>query len=94
MSNKRPSFYLLRKKWIANNPPDENGNYECWLCKQPVHIDKVTIDHVAPVHLYPEYAKNLSNLKPSHEFCNQQRAVPKEAKLTRHVRIANRRAKV
>ena len=64
----------VRKKWLAKNPPDKDGNYICALCKHPVHESIVSLDHIASVELYPEYAKELSNLQPTHTFCNQERA--------------------
>lgn len=67
----------VKRKWLEKNPPDKNGNYECWLCHNPVPANKVSLDHVASVELYPEYAKELSNLRPTHEFCNQERAYSK-----------------
>lgn len=64
----------LKKKWKSKNPPDENGNYICWICKQAVHTSVVSMDHVATVEEWPEYKNDLSNLRPSHAFCNHERA--------------------
>lgn len=63
-----------KKKWKKQNPPDKDGNYQCWLCPRKVHKSIVTIDHVAPLELYPEYAKEMSNLRPAHRWCNEERA--------------------
>lgn len=63
----------LKDKWRKKNPPVD-GAYTCWRCKNPVAEDKVSLDHVLTVEEYPEYAKELSNLKPAHVFCNQERA--------------------
>lgn len=79
-----------KKKWREANKPVD-GFYICWLCKQPVHEDKVTLDHVAPLHLYPEYATDISNLRPSHEHCNQQRGQPAHVRLVK--RFGKARAK-
>jgi 5-methylcytosine-specific restriction endonuclease McrA len=79
--NTPKNFKIVKKQWLKANPPDRDGNYMCWICNRPVLADKVSLDHVAPVELYPEYAKELSNLRPSHEFCNQQRAVPVHSKI-------------
>lgn len=79
--NRIPGWKEVRKKWFARNPPDENGNYECAICHHPVHKDHVSLDHIATVELYPEYAKELSNLRPTHEFCNQERAYSKVKQL-------------
>ena len=64
---------VLKVKWLRKNKPDASGNYECWICHQPIAADKLTLDHVASVHDYPEYAFALSNLRPAHNFCNQER---------------------
>lgn len=69
-----PGWKAVRQKWFARNPPDKDGNYECSICHQPVHKDKVSLDHIAPLELYPEYAKELSNLRPTNVFCNGERA--------------------
>jgi 5-methylcytosine-specific restriction endonuclease McrA len=71
----------VKAKWRERNLPDKDGNYVCWICKQPVHNSVVTIDHVAPLELYPEYARDLSNLKPSHRWCNEERGRPGHTKL-------------
>lgn len=73
-SNRISGWSAIRKRWKAKYLPDDNGNYECAICHQPVHISVVSLDHIAPVELYPEYAKELSNLQPTHTFCNQERA--------------------
>jgi 5-methylcytosine-specific restriction endonuclease McrA len=72
-SSRIPGWGKVRKKWRGKNPPDENGYYTCAICKKPVHEDKLSLDHIAPAALYPEYAKELSNLRPTHTFCNQER---------------------
>lgn len=67
MSKNLPANWTYyKKKWKRLNPPDADGNYQCWLCPQQVHKDVMTLDHVASLELYPEYATELSNLKPAH----------------------------
>lgn len=61
-----------RKNWFIKYP-DINGMYVCWICKQEVSKDTVSLDHVMSVDKWPEYAFNLTNLRPSHTFCNQER---------------------
>lgn len=80
-NNMPNNWSQVKKRWREKNPPDADGNYICWLCKQPVHESKMTLDHVATLELYPEYAKDLSNLRPSHNFCNEQRGQPKHSQL-------------
>lgn len=77
--NHPKNWTQIKTKWREKNPPNKDGYYTCWICGKPVHMDKVSFDHVAPVAQYPEYAKDLSNIKPSHGFCNEQRSVPQGA---------------
>lgn len=63
----------LKAKWKSHNKPDADNNYVCWICKQPVSNDTMTLDHVMPVHDWPEYAFELSNLRPAHAWCNSER---------------------
>lgn len=75
MSRNVPNNWGQTKKaWKKKNPPDKDGNYQCWLCPHKVSADKVTLDHVAPLEQYPEYGKELSNLRPAHAWCNEERA--------------------
>lgn len=76
------NWSTTKKKWFANNKPDyDKHHYICWLCKKPVHITKVTLDHVMPVENWPEYAKELSNIKPAHDWCNHERHAQELSKL-------------
>lgn len=68
------NWHIVKKRWKKKNPPDKDGNYVCWLCEQKVSAETVTLDHVLTVEMYPEYAKELSNLRPAHRWCNEQRA--------------------
>ena len=61
---------VIRRRWIAANPPDKHGYWICALCKQKVHISVMTIDHIYPQSLYPELKNDLTNLQPTHKFCN------------------------
>lgn len=71
--SKGKSFVAFKRKWIELNPPNEQGFYECWLCHKPVHISTFTMDHVLSQAEYPEYAREMSNIRPAHGFCNEQR---------------------
>lgn len=61
-----------KKKWHTANPA-VNGEYICWRCNSPVSAELVTLDHIADWALYPEYRYELSNLKPAHQFCNNEK---------------------
>lgn len=83
MSSNLPKFWSkIKKRWKAQNPPDADGNYICWLCTKPVSAELMTLDHVAPLEQYPEYAKELSNLRPAHRWCNEERARGNHGTLT------------
>lgn len=71
-ANHPNNMSTLKKQWKKKYPAD-NGFYICWICKQPVADDKVSVDHVLPVADYPEYAKELSNMRPAHQWCNEER---------------------
>lgn len=89
MTHKSPSSKIhgnmseTKKLWRKKNPPDADGNYICWICTKLVAASIMTLDHVASVEEWPEYAKDLSNLRPSHRFCNEERAAKRLAKLRR-----------
>lgn len=75
MSRNMPNTWSnVKKAWRKANPPDAEGFYICWICKHELHESKLTLDHVAPLEQYPEFAKELSNLRPAHAWCNQERA--------------------
>lgn len=64
--------YRARKRWLKLYPPDEQGNYLCALCKEPVPKDKMTLDHIKEAVLIKndrEYY-DMSNLQPAHYKCN------------------------
>lgn len=86
MSKRRPgNWNHTKKKWKALNLPDADGYYECWICHKPVHLSIVSLDHVAPVEQYPEYAHELSNLRPSHTYCNGARVKGFMKKINRKI---------
>jgi len=66
-------WQLTKKKWKSSNPPDKDGYYICAICKQPVHISKVSLDHIISKSLYPELMHDLTNLQPTHGFCNKEK---------------------
>lgn len=62
--------------WHQNNPPDENGNYECYLkisalCPQTVSREILTLEHVYPRAKFPELKYNWRNIKASCPYCNK-----------------------
>lgn len=63
-----------RRQWIKDHPPDENGNYVCYICKLPVHVSVMKLDHVLPKGSTPKaIAEADINLAPTHQRCNNEK---------------------
>lgn len=64
------------KQWYRGNPPDENGEWPCYLnglsrrCLIKVNPETIKLEHVIPKVKAPELKFEPSNLKASDEFCN------------------------
>lgn len=65
---------------------DRKANARCWICKGEIDYcassaahtgtyspDAWEPDHYLPKDKYPEYANDISNLRPSHASCNRAR---------------------
>ena len=67
---------------------DRDANAPCWICGRPINYagDSKTDpwawqpDHVLTVKQHPEFALDITNIKPSHARCNNQRAKDDRAK--------------
>ena len=66
-------WYLFRKKWLKDNPPDDNGYYICRICQRPVSQDEVTLDHIKPRSTHPHLRYDVNNVRPAHLFCNSEK---------------------
>ena len=73
MTNDLNRWKRTRQKWKDKNKPDENGYYICAICKQKVHISKLSLDHIISKSLYPELEFDITNLQPTHAFCNKEK---------------------
>ena len=63
-----------KEQWIRDYPPDKDGDYVCHLCKKPVHISVMKLEHVLPKGSTPKaIAETDDNLKPSHKSCNEEK---------------------
>lgn len=63
-------------RWIEANPPDDNGNWRCYLriskdCPGWLTLETLVLEHVKPKAGYPELRYDLSNLRPACIFCNE-----------------------
>ncbi len=64
--------------WFRQNPPDENGNWYCYLqitkrCPKVLTRETITLEHVYPRARYPELKYRVENIKPSCAFCNKEK---------------------
>jgi 5-methylcytosine-specific restriction endonuclease McrA len=62
--------------WFENNPPDEDGYWDCYLqisvnCMQRVNRGTIQLEHIFPKKNYPELAFVVENIKPACLFCNK-----------------------
>ncbi len=62
-----------RNQWIIDNQPDDNGNYICYYCDKPVHIDAFQLEHKKTKNNHPELRFVKSNLVPSCPFDNKRK---------------------
>ena len=64
-----------KRLWYSLNPPDQNGQWECYLSIHPwcpKMVDEFTIvqEHVKPKKTHPELKYEHSNRRAACEFCN------------------------
>lgn len=65
-----------RHEWIQANPPDEKGEWNCYLpihhpqCPRKLNIYTLTLDHKKSRSRHPELRFDLSNLGPASAYCN------------------------
>ena len=59
---------------------DMRANAPCWICGKPINYAAPAHDpwswepdHVLPVSTHPEYAEDITNIRPSHARCNNLR---------------------
>lgn len=60
----------VRGQWIQQNPPDELGYWQCYICTKWMKIDQLTLDHRKSRSRHPELRYELSNLSPCCASCN------------------------
>lgn len=67
-----------RKQWIIDSPPDDNGNWVCYLqispqCLKLVTADTLNLEHVESRARRPDLRFDKTNLKPSCQICNSKK---------------------
>lgn len=65
------AWLAFRRKWLADNPPMDNGYYLCGICGHWVNHDEVSLDHIEP--RTAENTFKASNIQPAHGFCNNSK---------------------
>lgn len=65
-----------RDKWLLANPPDQNGQWECYLqisvhCPRFVTRETLNLEHVKPKNKYPELKHEIGNIRPACQPCNK-----------------------
>lgn len=75
-----PKAYAHRQEtksaWLLANPPDENGEWGCYLkiselCPKKVNIDTLIQEHVKPRKRHPELKYSIDNIRAACEWCNR-----------------------
>ncbi len=70
---------LLRKatyhRWIKKNPPNEKGEWECYLqisimCPKKLTKHTMTLEHVKSKKSRPDLKYDLDNILPACSWCN------------------------
>lgn len=65
-----------RKAWFKANPPDENGNWHCYISKHPLCpkvLDKetITLEHNLSKVRRPDLRHDIGNIFPACAFDNK-----------------------
>ena len=85
-----------KRLWFSLNPPDEYGQWDCYLGIHPgclIKVDEYTItqEHVMPKGRYPELKYNPKNRKAACDPCNQLKSgihIEKIIQLYPHSKVA------
>lgn len=65
-----------RRAWFAANPPDENGQWTCYLqiapdCPKKVDKDTIDLEHVKSKGGHPKLRYKILNIKAACQPCNK-----------------------
>lgn len=76
-SNKAVSLHQrTRKEWFRANPPDENGNWYCYISKHPLcpkvlTKETITLEHNLSKVRRPDLRYDINNIFPACTFDNK-----------------------
>ena len=67
---------IMHKKWVKDNPPDDDGTWECYLqisskCLKRVSKRTMTKEHVEPKVKRPDLKFDPNNIRPACSWCNK-----------------------
>lgn len=61
------------RDWRADNPPNHQGYYVCYLCGRWIKPDELNVEHTKSKTRHPELRLDKGNLKPACGFCNKEK---------------------
>lgn len=70
----------VRSDFLAANPPNHEGYYTCYLCRQWIPAEEITVDHVVPRSRAPNLRYDFSNFA----FCCGSCNAAKGSKVVNH----------
>lgn len=64
------------RKWLKQNPPDENGYWTCYLqisdmCPKQLTKELLVREHVIPKVKAPHLKYDIDNIRPACTWCNR-----------------------
>lgn len=65
------AWIKTRREWIKANPPNHQGYWYCYICRQWVHETDMELDHVEPRGSGGVEKNRMGNLRPTHATCNR-----------------------
>lgn len=74
-----------RRKQVLDAAEDDDGYVICGICKGKVVRDEATIDHIIPVSERPDLVRDITNLQPAHERCNNKKGGTHKKRHPQHI---------
>ena len=67
---------MTKRRWLKENPPDENGQWTCYLqisayCLKKLTKYTLTLEHVEAKVRRQELKYNTKNIRPACSWCNK-----------------------
>lgn len=61
------------REWRAENPPNHQGYYICYLCLKWIPADEMNVEHTKSKARHPEFRFIKGKLRPACGSCNEQK---------------------